>query len=428
MTTATPPDGAAREGERPEQQRLADLQEANQNLFVASLEAQARAEAAALTSLRQEQFLATIAHELRNPLAPIRSAGEVLKLLASSDPRLTKIHEIIERQIAHMARLLDDLLDVARMSSGKIELQRRTVALNECVEQAVETIRPLIDQRSQRLGTDIPRKPIYVDGDPVRLTQVFSNLLHNAAKYTPVGGTINVTARQDGEIATVRIRDSGVGIAPENLEGVFELFAQTGHIDGPTGRSDGTVHGGLGIGLTVVRAMVDMHGGTVKATSEGVGHGSEFEVSLPALRASSAPAPATIERGDVPGAARPARLRIVLIDDNADANISLQLFLQLVGHEVTIASDAAMGLALVRAVRPQVVVCDIGLPDMDGYAVAKQVRIDMADAMPMMVALTGYGTESDRARSMAAGFDHHLVKPLNPATLQLLIAARISAS
>ncbi len=417
--TVIPPDDAALERTRQEQRRLADLQEANQNLFVSSLAAQSRVEEAAMTTLRQEQFLATIAHELRNPLAPIRSASEVLRLLAASDPRLTKIHEIIERQVAHMARLLDDLLDVARMSSGKIDLQRGAVALHESLEQAIETIRPLIDQRSQRLGSDIPRQPIYVDGDPVRLTQVFSNLLHNAAKYTPAGGTINVTARLERQAAVVRIRDGGVGIAKENLERVFELFTQTGH-------SEGTVHGGLGIGLTVVRAMVEMHGGTVTASSEGLGHGSEFAVSLPALPGPSVPAP--IDRRESQGADRRTRYRIVLIDDNADANISLQLFLQLVGHEVTVASDAASGLALVRAVRPHVVVCDIGLPDLDGYAVAEKVREEMRDVMPMMVALTGYGTENDRARSVAAGFDHHLVKPLNPATLQLLIASRIADS
>ncbi len=415
--TVIPPDDAAAERTREDERRLADLQEANKNLFVSSLAAQSQAEEAALTALRQEQFLATIAHELRNPLAPIRSTSEVLRLLAASDPRLTKIHEIIERQVAHMARLLDDLLDVARMASGKIELQRGTVALHESLEQAIETIRPLIDQRSQRLGSDIPLPPIYVDGDPVRLTQVFSNLLHNAAKYTAAGGTINVTARLNGATAVVKIRDGGVGIAKENLERVFELFAQAGH-------SGGTVHGGLGIGLTVVRAMVEMHGGTVTASSEGVGHGSEFEVSLPALPEPAGPAP--IDRRDAQ-ADRRMRCRIVLIDDNTDANISLQLFLQLVGHEVNVASDAASGLALVRAMRPQIVVCDIGLPDLDGYAVAGLVKEEMGDEMPLMVALTGYGTESDRARSIAAGFDHHLVKPLNPATLQLLVSARLAA-
>jgi two-component system, sensor histidine kinase len=416
MSSRDPPDDAS--NAKPEsdalERRAARLREANEHLLLAAIDAQTLSEAAARTSVRQEQFLATLAHELRNPLAPIRTANAVLGLVADGDPRLDKVHEIIDRQVKHMARLLDDLLDVARMTSGKIRLQRRPVEIREVLEQSIEIGRPLIEERPQHLTVDIPDQAICVDGDPVRLAQVFSNLLHNAAKYTKVGGTIALAARPDGDSVVVRLKDDGIGIAPELLSSVFELFSQAGHLDG-------AAQGGLGIGLTVVRRMVEMHGGTVEASSAGVGQGSEFVVTLPKLPRASAPA--APGRGAAEPISRQRSYRIVLIDDNADANTSLQIFLQLLGHETWTAGDGLSGLAAIHANRPQIVVCDIGLPDLDGYAIASRVREEMKGAMPIMIALTGYGQESDRDRALAAGFDQHLVKPVDPQMLLGLIAA-----
>ncbi|MGZ5097153.1 MAG: hybrid sensor histidine kinase/response regulator [Usitatibacter sp.] len=395
------------------ERQAAVLREANEHLVLATIDAQKLSDAAARTNLRQEQFLATLAHELRNPLAPIRTANAVLGLVAAGEPRLQKLHEIIDRQVKQMARLLDDLLDVARMTSGKIKLQRRPVAIREFLEQAIETGKPLIDERAQLLTVDIPAAPIHVDGDPVRLTQVFCNLLHNAAKYTKVGGAIALTARLDGEAVVIRVTDNGTGIAPDLLPRIFDLFSQASH-------PNETAQGGLGLGLTVVRRMVEMHGGTVVARSAGVGKGSEFVVTLPLLRSVSAQeAPG---RAEVQASPRQRGYRITLIDDNVDANSSLQLLLQLMGHEVSTASDGASGLVAIHANRPQIVVCDIGLPDMDGYTVATRVRAQIKGAMPVMIALTGFGQESDRDRALAAGFDHHLVKPVDPQALLRLIA------
>ena len=403
------------------EQHAARLREANEHLVLATIEAQTLRDAAAGTIRRQEQFLATLAHELRNPLAPIRNANAVLGRVAAGQPQLLKVHHIIERQVQQMARLLDDLLDAARMTSGKLELQKRPVAVREFIEQAIESIKPLMDERQQGLSLDIPARRVLVDGDAARLTQVFSNLLHNASKYTQVGGAIALTVRVEDEAVVLRLVDNGSGIAPEALPGVFELFAQAGHLEG-------TAPGGLGIGLTVVRSMVEMHGGSVTASSAGVGLGSEFVVSLPVLKdVAAADASRRRAAGAGPSLGR-RHYRIVLIDDNADANISLEMLLQSVGHAVSTAVTGVSGIEAVRAGRPQIVVCDIGLPDMTGYAVAAGIREQMKDAMPLMIAVTGYGQESDRDRARAAGFDHHLVKPVDPYALLQLIETHEGAN
>jgi signal transduction histidine kinase len=400
------------------EQHAARLREANEHLVLATIEAQTLRDAAARTIRRQEQFLATLAHELRNPLAPIRTANAVLGLAATGEPRLLKIHEIIERQVRQMARLLDDLLDAARMTSGKLELQKGPVAIRQFLEQAIEASKPLIDERQQSLSLDIPARPVLVHGDAARLTQVFSNLLHNASKYTQVGGAITLTVRVEGDAVVLRLADNGSGIAAESLPGIFELFSQAGHLEG-------TAAGGLGIGLTVVRSMVEMHGGSVTASSGGVGLGSEFVVSLPLLKDVAA-AHASRRHAAGPGLGR-RTYRIVLIDDNSDANMSLEMLLEAVGHAVVTAANGASGLEAVRAAQPQIVVCDIGLPDMTGYAVAAGIREQMRDAMPLMIALTWYGQESDRDRAHAAGFEHHLVKPVDPQALLQLIETHENA-
>ena len=389
--------------------RNSELRQANEHLVIATLAAKELTEAADLAHRRQDEFLAMLAHELRNPLAPIRSAVALLARMDSTEPMLPLIREVIQRQVGHMARLLDDLLDVSRVTSGKVTLQRRPTAVGEFVDQAVETCRALIDARHQLLTLDMPATPPFVDGDPVRLAQIVGNLLHNAAKYTQEGGAIALSARRQGETVVIRISDNGIGISAEALPHIFDLFTQDE-------RSLSRSQGGLGIGLTVVRSMVELHSGTVEARSGGLGRGSAFIVTLPRLEhvvkaastfASAAPAP--------------TRARILLIDDNVDAGVILAMLLRLTGHEVAVALDGPSALEAFAEVRPQIVLCDIGLPGMDGYAVAARMRERGPGPMPVMIALTGYGGPKDRERALAAGFDHHLVKPADPEALLRLI-------
>ena len=391
--------------------RNSELRQANEHLVIATLAAKELTEAADLAHRRQDEFLAMLAHELRNPLAPIRSAVALLARMNSTEPMLPLIREVIQRQVGHMARLLDDLLDVSRVTSGKVTLQRRRTAVGEFVDQAVETCRALIDARHQLLTLDMPATPPFVDGDPVRLAQIVGNLLHNAAKYTQEGGTIALSARRQGETVVIRVSDNGIGISAEAMPHIFDLFTQDE-------RSLSRSQGGLGIGLTVVRSMVELHAGTVEARSGGLGQGSTFTVTLPRLEhaveaastfASAAPAPT------------PTRARILLIDDNVDAGVILAMLLRLSGHEVAVALDGPSALEAFADVRPQIVLCDIGLPGMDGYAVAARMRERGRGSMPVMIALTGYGGLKDRERALAAGFDHHLVKPADPEALLRLI-------
>lgn len=392
---------------------LSRLREANEHLVVATVRAQTLTEAAEQTNRRQEEFLATLAHELRNPLAPIRNAAAILSLVGPAEPRVQYVRDVITRQVEHMARLLDDLLDVARLSTGKIELQRRPVAVSEFAALAVEACRPLLDARAQHLTLDIPAQPLYVDGDPMRLAQVFSNLLNNAAKYTQEGGAISLSAqRRDGAVVLC-VKDNGGGISAEVLPRIFDLFAQEGRPGGS--------RGGLGIGLTVVRHMLEMHGGTVDVRSAGVNQGSEFFVTLPLLQT---PTPEAVVSGEGKASSPLPRYRIVLVDDHVDANASLQELLQMMGHDVSTAFDGATALELVQETRPQIVICDIGLPDLDGYAVIMRLREQMKGAMPVMIALTGYGQEKDRSLALAAGFDEHMVKPVDATALLRFIATQ----
>ena len=393
--------------------RMAQLREANEKLVIATLQAQAATEEAEHASRDKEQFLAMLAHELRNPLAPIGNALAILRRSATPNPTVTWVHDIIKRQVDHLTRLLDELLEVSRLTSGKVVLKTRPTEISDSMRFAIEASRPLMRGRRQHLGVDFPAKPLAVDGDPTRLVQIFSNLLHNAAKYTPEGGSIHFSAQQRGDTVVLRVTDNGGGIAPEILPHIFDLFTQEG-------RSLDHAQGGLGIGLTVVRSLVELHGGSVGAASGGVGQGSEFSVVLPLMQNPPLQAsPSNEGELQAPGLS----LRIAVIDDNVDANDSLNAVLRMMGHDVSSAFDGNAGFELIRDGNPQLVVCDIGLPGMDGYQVIARLREEMKQPLPIMIALTGYGQPEDRVRALAAGFDHHLTKPVDVEALLRLIAA-----
>jgi PAS domain S-box-containing protein len=359
---------------------------------------------------RKDEFLAMLAHELRNPLAPIRNAAEVLRFFGSSEPRIEWCREVIDRQVGHLTRLVDDLLDVSRITRGKVTLQKERIELATAVARAVETVRPLIESRGHRLVLSLSERPVLVEADLVRLAQVMGNLLNNAAKYSPDGSEIRLAAGLEGGEAVIRVRDEGIGIPPEMLAQVFELFVQA---DRSLDRSEG----GLGIGLTLVRSLVEMHGGSVEARSDGPGRGSELIVRLPAL--------AVEEAGEhpsaVPAVSAGAGRRILVVDDNEDSAVSLALLLELSGHEVRTAGDGSAALSEARSFRPEVVLLDIGLPHMDGYEVARRLRGEEDLRGLLLFAMTGYGQEEDVRRSRQAGFDQHLVKPVDlPKLLDLL--------
>jgi PAS domain S-box-containing protein len=360
---------------------------------------------------RKDEFLAMLAHELRNPLTPIRNALHVLQLPSADSGRMSQVRDMMERQVEHLTRLVDDLLDVARIMRGKIELRRTQVDLATVIARAVETAQPGIDAQRQQLTVGLPPEPLFLQGDLVRLAQVFANLLNNASKYTEPGGSIRLTAERQDDAAVVRVRDSGIGMAPEVVPHIFELFMQAD-------RSAARSQGGLGIGLTLVRQLVELHGGSVHAASPGLGQGSEFTVRLPAL----ASAPALAEPKPRAGRAAPARARrILVVDDNEDVADSLALVLRLGGHDVRVAHDGPAALEAAHAYRPEVVLLDIGLPGMTGYEVARRLRQQPPAGLALLIALTGYGQEEDRRRSCEAGFDVHLTKPVDPADLKELL-------
>ena len=362
---------------------------------------------------RKDEFLATLAHELRNPLAPIRNSLHLLRM--SGGPGVEQVRVMLERQVNHMVRLVDDLLEVARITRGKIELRRERVELADVVCGAVETSRPLIEAGRHHLALVLPGRPLVLDADPVRLSQVIANLLNNAAKYTPAGGQIGLTLGCEDDQAVVSVRDTGMGIPADMLPQVFDMFAQ---VDRTLDRAQG----GLGIGLSLARNLVLLHNGTIEARSAGPGQGSEFVVRLPLApeRGSGVePGPSAEDWSSKVIAAR----RILVVDDHRDAADSLGLLLQFLGNDVRIAHDGPEALEAVRAYRPGIVLLDIGMPGMDGYEVARRLRAQPELEGLALVALTGWGQEEDRRRSCAAGFDHHLVKPVDLPALQALLAS-----
>ena len=360
---------------------------------------------------RKDEFLAMLSHELRNPLAPILNAVDVLERAAPGDHDvMSKYRGIIGRQVQHMKRLLDDLLDVSRVSQAKIQLRREPLELGALLLQAVDVSRPMIVEKRQELSLTLAPGPLPLEADPTRLVQVFANLLNNAAKYTDVGGHITLTVKAENGEAVVRVRDDGMGMTPELLARAFDLFVQET-------RSLDRAQGGLGIGLTMVRTLVKMHGGSVRASSEGPGRGSEFVVTLP-LEPGAA-MPATPEAP--PRSAPTGPLRVLVVDDNEDAAQSIAFLLEMAGHQVTVAYEGAGALAAAASVPPDLVVIDIGLPGMDGYAVAAHLRA-AGHTRAVLVALSGYGQDNHLRRSTEVGFDHHLVKPIDFELVEKVIA------
>ena len=352
---------------------------------------------------RKDEFLAMLAHELRNPLAPLSNALEILGLPGVGADEVASSLQIARRQIHYMARLLEDLLDVSRITRGKVELRKQVVDLGKILTHAIETTRPFIALQRHRLTSTLPSEAISVHGDPTRLEQIIANLLNNAAKYTEPGGRIMVSLAREEDRAVVRVRDTGIGITAEMQQHIFELFVQA---EQALDRSQG----GLGIGLTLAHRLVELHGGTIEVASEGLGQGSEFVVRLPVFALETFAPP---ESGDSTGAVHTGRLRILLVDDSPDTTQTLGKILQLRGHEVSSAGDGQAAIERVASWGPDVVMLDIGLPGMDGYQVGQRLRERWGPERLKMIALTGYGGEEARGRSLRAGFDYHFVKPVN---------------
>jgi signal transduction histidine kinase len=364
---------------------------------------------------RKNEFLAMLAHELRNPLAPIRNAVQILRMCGSDQPDLSWALEVMERQMQQLVRMVDDLLDVSRITRGKINLQKELTDVASLVHSAVESSRPLLDERKHELTVSLPAQPVFVEADPARLAQVLANLLNNAAKYTEEGGQVWLTVEQDEGEVVFRVRDTGMGIPASMLSSVFDLFTQAD-------RSLDRSQGGLGIGLTLVRQLVELHGGSVQAHSAGPGQGSEFVVRLPTVTAGPARPPSG---NGVHEPGNPGRCcRILIVDDNVDSAESLGLLLSVKGHDVRTVHDGATALTAARTFLPEVILLDIGLPRMDGYEVARRLRQEPGLEGVLLVALTGYGQEEDRRRSLEAGFNHHFVKPVDTQALEELFAHR----
>jgi len=379
------------------------------------MERQAGAQAAALADLhrRKDEFLAMLAHELRNPLAPIFNALQIIRSneRGEATAALKSASAMMDRQLVQLVRLVDDLLDVSRISSGKIELKRDRVALAVVVDHAVEAARPSCENVRHALHVALPNEPIYVHADAARLSQVIGNLLANAIKFTEPGGVIHLRVERENDRAVIRVADNGIGIAPDQLARIFELFTQ---VDTSLERS----RGGLGIGLTLLKTLVEMHDGTVEAHSAGLGRGSEFVVRLPIVVA------ATDELAS-PVRTEPTRLerrRILVVDDNRDSAESLAMLLSLSGSETQVAFDGLEALQAADELRPNIILCDIGLPKLNGYEVARKIREQPWGRSIVLIALTGWGQEDDRRRSSEAGFDGHLVKPVELATLTKLLS------
>ncbi len=365
---------------------------------------------------RKDEFLAILAHELRNPLAPLRTSLELMRIAADDAAVFEEARGTMERQVRQMVRLIDDLLDVSRISRGKMRLQKRRVSLAAVVQDAVETVRPLIDESEHSLSVTLPPEPVYLHVDPARLAQVLSNLLSNAVKYTNSGGQIALAVERQAAEIVMTVKDTGIGIPADMLDSIFEMFTQ---VD----RSLEQSRSGLGIGLALTKHLVEMHGGTIEAKSPGIGRGSEFIVRLPLPTGLNEESP-VVQAHDKD--ASPAARRILVVDDNQDAASTLGMLLNVLGNETRTAFDGEQALREAEAFRPEVVLLDLRMPGLSGYEAARQLRDQPWGRDMVLVALTGYGQEADRRRTQEAGFDHHLVKPVELAALQRLLADMVS--
>jgi two-component system, chemotaxis family, CheB/CheR fusion protein len=361
---------------------------------------------------QKNEFLAMLAHELRNPLAPIRTTLDVLRTNVATDSTLEWGWNVIDRQTQHLTRLVDDLLDVARFTRGELSLQKRPILLREVLDHSVETSRPLIESRKQTLMVELPSEPVYIDGDFVRVAQVFSNLLNNASKYSPEGGKISLAAKHLGDEAVITLTDNGIGISSDVLPHIFEIFAQSN-------RPHTLSPGGLGVGLALSRKLVELHAGNITASSEGSGKGSQFVVRLPVLRETLTETVAShaIDERLIEG----AKFRILVVDDNVDSAEAISKLLQSKGHEVRCTFDGASAITVTEQFGPQLILLDISLPDKDGYEVLRRLREQQSASQLVVVAVTGFGQPEDRSRAQEAGFDHHLVKPFGPDVLMALL-------
>ena len=383
----------------------------NENLVLATLDARKLREDAERANQRQNEFLAMLAHELRNPLAPISLASSLLAKMPSPTVQLLTLQKTIDRQVGHLSRLLDDLLDAARINTGKIALMRSSIILEDQLVCAMETVQARITQRHQSMELHIPSKDVVLFGDPVRLGQVFSNVLVNASKFTQDGGKIIISSWVHEGMVLITIADNGVGIAPEVLPHIFSLFTQ-----GP--RALARSEGGLGVGLNVVRNVIQLHGGTVEARSPGIGQGTVFTIALPLPALSDFAVP------EAHDSSHPSRLhRILLVEDNGDAREMLCMFLQSEGYAVVTADDGPEGLALASQQHFDVLVCDIGLPGINGYDLIRQLRKTVGAGAPFCVAVSGYGQLQDKAQAVEAGFDEYMVKPIDINALLHLLDA-----
>jgi len=373
-------------------------------------------------SLRKDRFLATLSHELRNPLAPMRNALQVMKL-ANNDPlEVEGARRVMERQLAQMVRLVDDLLDVSRISRDKLELRRESVTLRNIIDTAVENTRPIIERQSHQLTVSLPSETVHLFVDPTRLAQVFSNLLNNAAKFTDANGEIRIVARIVGDSVSTTVFDNGVGVSPDMVPRVLEMFGQA---ENSRERSSG----GLGIGLSLAKRLVEMHDGSMELRSGGLGQGTEVEVRLPLASgalASAEIAPTPQATTDPEPATLGKRRRILIADDNVDSAKTLALLLDILGHETRVAHDGIAALQAAEEFRPEIVLLDIGMPRLDGYQTCKQMRSREWGTSIAIVAVTGWGQKEDRDRTSAAGFDLHLVKPLDPVAINALLVDLVS--
>jgi signal transduction histidine kinase len=397
------------------EQRLSELNESlDRRVTERTRELEASEARLMEASRRKDEFLAVLAHELRNPLAPVRNAVELLKRNNLDPTKLQWAAELIDRQVRSFSHLIDDLMDVSRINQGRIELRRETVPLNDVLTDAIETVRSMVAESKQELAVLLPDRTLVVDGDRTRLAQVFTNLLNNASKYTDAGGRIEVAVTLEREGVVVTIRDNGIGIPPDRLESVFEMFSQ---VETAISRS----RGGLGIGLSLTQKLVQMHGGAVRAHSEGSGLGSKFQVILPLSATTDAP----VEPSEPPAALVPVSdaLRLLVVDDNVDAAETLAELLDTMGYEVRQAGDGETALATCQSFDPDVVLLDIGLPGMNGHDVCRQMRLQRGGKGRTMVAVTGWGQPEDLQRSKDAGFDRHLVKPMDFDALVEILAS-----